>query len=74
MRLLFWSSRISFSNASKRILRKASLSEELTIHSLRHTYAVIMLEAGADINLYKSSSGMAVCKLHQMCMLIFPRS
>lgn len=39
----------SLFNASKRILRKAGLSEELTIHSLRHTYAVIMLEAGADI-------------------------
>ena len=39
----------SLFNASKRILRKAGLSEDLTIHSLRHTCAVLLLEAGAKI-------------------------
>jgi site-specific recombinase XerD len=45
----------SLFNASKRILRKAGFSKELTIHSLRHTYAVIMLEAGLWIR--KSKTG-----------------
>ncbi|WP_445739036.1 tyrosine-type recombinase/integrase [Paenibacillus sp. FSL K6-4396] len=44
-------------NASKRILRKADLSEDLTIYSLRHTYAVIMLEAGADIKFVQEQLG-----------------
>ncbi|WP_411734946.1 site-specific integrase [Paenibacillus sp. M2] len=47
----------SLINASKRILRKAGLSEELTIHSLRHTYAVVMLEAGADIKFVQEQLG-----------------
>ncbi|MEK3920477.1 tyrosine-type recombinase/integrase [Paenibacillus sp. FSL K6-2393] len=47
----------SLFNASKRILRKAGLSEELTIHSLRHTYAVVMLEAGADIKFVQEQLG-----------------
>lgn len=47
----------SLFNASKRILRKAGLSEDLTIHSLRHTHAVIMLEAGADIKFVQEQLG-----------------
>src|SRR5699024_4496995 len=35
-------------NAFKRILKKSDLDDNLRIHSLRHTYAVLMLEAGAD--------------------------
>ncbi|MDT9718157.1 tyrosine-type recombinase/integrase [Paenibacillus sp. ClWae2A] len=50
-------------NASKRILRKAGLSEDLTIHSLRHTYAVIMLEAGADIKFVQEQLGQGSAQI-----------
>ncbi|WP_256975410.1 site-specific integrase [Paenibacillus amylolyticus] len=60
----------SLINASKRILRKAGLSEELTIHSLRHLMPWSCLKLGLTSNLHKSNLDMAVCKLHQMCMLI----
>lgn len=44
-------------NAFKRILKRASLDEVLRIHSLRHTYAVLMLEAGADIKFVQEQLG-----------------
>lgn len=36
-------------NAFQRILRRSGLPDDLRIHSLRHTCAVLMLEAGADM-------------------------
>lgn len=44
-------------NAFQRILRRADLSDELRIHSLRHTCAVLMLEAGADIKFVQEQLG-----------------
>jgi integrase len=44
-------------NAFQRILRRANLSEELKIHSLRHTCAVFMLEAGADMKFVQEQLG-----------------
>jgi len=44
-------------NSFKRIIIRAGLSEELTIHSLRHTYAVLMLEAGADMKFVQEQLG-----------------
>jgi integrase len=44
-------------NAFQRILKRAELSEDLRIHSLRHTYAVLMLEAGADIKFVQEQLG-----------------
>lgn len=39
----------SLFNAFQRILRRSGLPDDLRIHSLRHTCAVLMLEAGADM-------------------------
>lgn len=47
----------SLFNAYKRILRKAGLDQSLKIHSLRHTYAVLMLEAGADMKFVQEQLG-----------------
>ncbi|WP_374955118.1 tyrosine-type recombinase/integrase [Paenibacillus sp. PCH8] len=44
-------------NAFQRIIKRAELSEDLRIHSLRHTYAVLMLEAGADIKFVQEQLG-----------------
>ncbi|MFD2115840.1 site-specific integrase [Paenibacillus yanchengensis] len=44
-------------NSFKRILKRADLSQDLTIHSLRHTYAVLMLEADADMKFIQEQLG-----------------
>lgn len=44
-------------NAFQRILRRAGLNDALPIHSLRHTYAVLMLEAGADMKFVQEQLG-----------------
>lgn len=44
-------------NAFQRILKRVNLNENLRIHSLRHTYAVLMLEAGADIKFVQEQLG-----------------
>lgn len=44
-------------NAFQRILLRAELPDELRIHSLRHTCAVVMLEAGADIKFIQEQLG-----------------
>jgi len=44
-------------NAFQRILRRAGMDENLRIHSLRHTYAVLMLEAGADMKFVQEQLG-----------------
>ncbi|QDH23502.1 site-specific integrase [Saccharibacillus brassicae] len=46
----------SLFNAFSRICHRADLPE-LPIHSLRHTYAVLMLEAGADIKFVQEQLG-----------------
>jgi integrase len=50
-------------NASKRILKRAGLSEDFHIHSLRHSYAVLMLEAGADITFIQEQLGHESAKI-----------
>lgn len=44
-------------NSFQRILKRAELHDDLRIHSLRHTYAVLMLEAGADIKFVQEQLG-----------------
>lgn len=44
-------------NSFQRILARAELNDDLRIHSLRHTYAVLMLEAGADIKFVQEQLG-----------------
>jgi integrase len=43
-------------NAFERILRRADLSK-VPIHSLRHTHAVLLLEAGADMKYVQERLG-----------------
>ncbi len=49
-------------NAFSRILRRADLPD-LPIHSLRHTYAVLMLEAGADMKFIQEQLGHGSIKI-----------
>ncbi|WP_018664584.1 site-specific integrase [Heyndrickxia acidiproducens] len=44
-------------NAFKRILKAADLPQNLKIHSLRHTHAVLQLEAGADMKYIQERLG-----------------
>ncbi|MGF9644082.1 tyrosine-type recombinase/integrase [Paenibacillus sp. MABNS29] len=44
-------------NSFQRILKRSDLNDDLRIHSLRHTYAVLMLEAGADIKFVQEQLG-----------------
>ncbi|MEK4368045.1 tyrosine-type recombinase/integrase [Paenibacillus sp. FSL R5-0473] len=44
-------------NAFQRIIKRAELNEDLEIHSLPHTYAVPMLEAGEDIKFVQEQLG-----------------
>jgi integrase len=44
-------------NAFSLILKRVDLPEDLTIHSLRHTHAVLSLEAGVDMKTLQESLG-----------------
>lgn len=47
----------SFSRAVKKVFRKAGLPEELTLHSLRHTYISYLLEGGVPAKRVKELAG-----------------
>lgn len=47
----------SIQNAFKRYLNKAGIDKEVTPHSLRHTFAILMLEKGVPLNVLQSVLG-----------------
>ena len=47
----------SISHAFKKVIRAAKLSEDLTLHSLRHTYISYMLQTGAPISTVRDRAG-----------------
>lgn len=47
----------NYLEAQKHSDRRAELSDYLRIHYLRHTYALLMLEAGADIKFVQEQLG-----------------
>ncbi len=47
----------SVQNAFKRYLKKAGISKDVTPHSLRHTFAILMLERGVPLNVLQSVLG-----------------
>ncbi|CAM3429062.1 hypothetical protein GCM10009865_22620 [Aeromicrobium ponti] len=53
--------KFSLFNSFSRILKKCDLPS-LPIHSLRHTHAVLQLEAGADMKYIQERWGMEVFK------------
>ncbi|MEK4527310.1 MULTISPECIES: tyrosine-type recombinase/integrase [Paenibacillus] len=62
-------------NAFQRIIKRAELNEDLEIHSLPHTYAVPMLEAGEDIKFVQEQLGHGkVCRSPLIYMLTSPKS
>ena len=44
-------------HAFKRFLKKASISDEVRMHDLRHTYATASLAAGTDVKTLQESLG-----------------
>ncbi|MEK6459571.1 site-specific integrase [Heyndrickxia faecalis] len=53
----------SLHNAFKRILKAADLPQNLRIHSLRHTYVVLQIEAGSDMKFIQEQLGHGSYKI-----------